>query len=162
MTNQDVVDAMVEWLVAVCPELSSYDHAPAAKTQALPDVVCDLAQERTVRDDPDFPLMQLQQVGLRRFDVAFSFMVEAGVDEAGSQAAQQQLRTFAERLTLAVLDDATLGGRVPLASPTTLLFDYSLPFVDYEDGTRGRELRGELAVADPLIGAGGLDAGPFS
>ena len=70
-----------------------------------------------------------------------SFMV----DNALTDQAAAQLRDFEARLLESVLKDATLGGRVPIASPQ-MEFDFTAPFVEYEDGTKGREMTMTIAV----------------
>lgn len=151
MTNQEALDAALAWIVATIPELdgSTYDHIPAGKSKALPDVVGDLGQEEIVREDPEFVLSQMQQVGLRLFRLGFSFMVESGTDEAGAEDATHKLRGYAEALIESLLNDATLGGRVQMASPF-LMFDYTPPFVEYDDGTRGREATLTMTVGERL------------
>ncbi len=152
MTNEQAVQAVLAWVTATLPALEgSYDYSPPGKTQALPDVIADLVHEGIVRTDEDFTVLtRVQQIeALRVFTVGVSIMAEAGETDVTAHAATVQLRGFAQALLDAVLADHTLGGRVPFAAPF-MSFDYAPPFVEYEDGTRGREIRAEVKVAEPL------------
>lgn len=168
MTKEEAIAAVLEWAQAVAPDVADrgYDYVPASKPKGLPDVVCELQTEAVVREDPDFgALVDTQQVAaLRVWDLELSVMAGAKprepaddealdddqlVDEA-HQAASKQLRAIAQQLGDALLADETLGGRVQLASPFCI-FDFTRPFVEYQDGTRGREMRMALKVAEPLF-----------
>lgn len=151
MTETEIVTAVVAWVADTIPEVAAntYDYIPSGKAKGLPDVAVDIVTTEVVREDPDFQLMALQQVVLSIRRMGLSFMVSAGVDEADARNATLQLRTFVDRMRAALLEDHTLGGRVPLASPF-LLVDYEPAFVEYADGTRGREVTVQMAVAEPL------------
>lgn len=158
MNEQQVAQAVRDWAKAVLPELKASRHYLSAQKTELPDVQADVARKRLVRGpDERFPFAQLQQAGLRIFDCELSLMVERD-EEAGVQADQretEQLRDFGDRLEASLLADATLGDRVQMASPLAE-FDYSSPFVEWADGTRGRQLVVTLAVAELVSGLGGF------
>jgi hypothetical protein len=151
MTESQIVEAVVAWIAEAIPEVAdnSYDYIPTGKAKGLPDVAVDIVTSEVKMDDPEFQLLALQQVALQIRRLGMSFMVSAGVDEAGARAATLELRTFVDRITAAVLADHTLGQRVPIASPF-LLVDYEPAFVEYSDGTRGREVTVQMSVAEPL------------
>lgn len=151
MTETELVQAILAWVVEHVPEVdgSTYDYMPAGKAKGLPDVAAEIVSTEIAQRDPDFPLGDIQQVALKIRRLGLSFMVASGVDEAGSRAATLELRTFVDRLSGALIDDHTLGGRVQLASPY-LIVDYQPAFVEYADGTRGRQMTAQLAVAELL------------
>lgn len=151
MTEGAVVEAVVAWIAEVVPAVAAntYTYLPAGKAKGLPDVAVDIVTSEIVREDPDFQMMALQQVVLQVRRLALSFMVESGVTEEQAKAATDTLRSFFDALVAGVLADHTLGGRVALASPF-LTVDYEPAFVEYADGTRGREMTVQLAVAEPL------------
>lgn len=151
MSNEEAIEALLEWVEATVTDVAgkTYKHEPASKTADLPDCVAVLEREGITLDDPEFPIFQMQQVVFRRFDLALSFMVEAGVDPDAAEAAQVTLRSYAEALTLGVLADETLGARVPAASPA-VEFDYTPPFLRYDDGTIGRNMTMSIAIGTPL------------
>lgn len=156
MTNEQVIDAVLQWVAAELPVVgaSTYDYVPAGKSKELPDCVGALEFERIVRDDARFPITQLQQiVALRVFEMELSLMVQTGTTEAEHAAAAAELRGLVEQLVVAVCNDHTLGGRV-FAASAEVEADYRRPFVKWEDGTRGREVLVSLAVAEPLTPAG--------
>lgn len=155
MTNEEAIDAVLAFAVAACPELAghTYDFVPAAKPKGLPDIVAELQSEGVVLEDESFPIARLQQAALRVWRIVLSIMVEAtpadtqdpsSVDTAHA-AAQSQLRSFGNTLLEGVMADHTLGGRVPLASPYVEI-EYTPPYVEYEDGTRGREMTFSISV----------------
>jgi hypothetical protein len=88
-----------------------------------------------------FPKAQIEQALLMVYTMQLSFMVDNG----DPQAAARLLRDLSDRLLDAALDDGTLGGRVPFVSPS-ISFDFSTPYVEYEDGTFGREMTMSLSV----------------
>lgn len=146
MTNEQIIDGVVTWARATCSELQSdYNYIPAQKSEALPDVVAEIEREEVTARDPDFVRLDLQNVWLRIFRCALSIMV----DNSDPEAAALLLRAMGEKLTLSLLDDATLGEQVRFASPYFHL-DYTQPFVQYEDGTVGREMTLRLSVAEPV------------
>lgn len=152
MTEQEAALAVEAWVNEVLPELAaSYPHIVAGKNE-LPDAVVDVTMKRLVPEDPEFfPFAALEQTWLRVFPVEVSFLVESGdpSDEEASRLEQEQLRDFGRRLEAAFWADATLGDRVPMASPR-LEFDYSAPFIEADDGTRGRQMILTMAVGEPV------------
>lgn len=151
MTEGEVVEAVVEWVAEIVPAVAenTYTYLPAGKAKGLPDVAVDIVTSEIVREDQDFQLMALQQVVLHVRRLALSFMVESGVTEEQAKGATDTLRSFFDALVAGALADHTLGGRLALASPF-LTVDYEPAFVEYADGTRGREMTVQLAVAEPL------------
>ncbi len=150
MTQDELVAAVVEWVVDVCPavEGNTYAYTAASKVHGLPDVMVDVAWAGIVRDDPDFPLGDLQQAALAITRLTLNFMVAVPDVEADHEAATSTLRGFYDALLASVLADHTLGGRVQMASPF-IEADYDPQFVDYS-GTVGRQSVVQLAVAEML------------
>lgn len=155
MTESQIVTAVVAWVAATIPAVAAntYDYLPAGKAKGLPDVAVEIVTSEIAQEDPDFRGLGIQQVILHVRRLAISFMVEASMDEAAARAAQLQLRTFVDALTASVMADHTLGNRVPLASPY-IVVDYEPAFVEYADGTRGREATVQMSVAEPLMSNG--------
>jgi hypothetical protein len=145
MTSDEIAGGVVEWARAILPALlAGYDYTVSMKDR-LPDVVVDFTGVGVRRVDADFPYADLQQTLVVRHDLMLSFMV----DNTEPASAAGQLRSFADALLLSILQDGTLGGRVPFVSPY-VTFDYTPPFVQYADGTEGREMTMTLSVADPV------------
>lgn len=144
MDTHDVVTEVTEWAAeSTDPSLNTYAFGPSFKTQALPDVVVEVAAKRLTSEDPLFPYRGLQQKWVKVWSLALSIMV----DNADEAAAAEALETYADQLEAALLQDGSLGGRVPFASPF-LSFDFTAPFVEYADGTRGREMNVVMHVGD--------------
>ena len=153
MNGNEATAAVEAWIRAVLPELEdrTYPYVPTGKSKALPDAVIDVGREDVVRDDEDFTILRLQQVAaVRIFRMGVSIMVEAGTTDADAGAAQTTLRSFIDRLLSGILQDDTLGARVDQASPFVEV-DYTPPFVEYEDGTRGREVTLNFAIGEALM-----------
>jgi len=145
MNEQEVSEAVRDWVLDTCEDIQTgYAHPVATKLGALPDAVAWATGKRVGPEHPEFPFAQLNQQWMRVFPVEVSIMVEGSGD--GEQA-HQQLQEFGDRLEESLLADATLGGRVEMCSPQAN-FDYSTPFAEYEDGTRGRLLFISLTVGE--------------
>lgn len=139
------VAAVIAWVRDTITELEgAYEYVPAGKTQALPDVVGDVGTIEVAVDDQRFPFASIQQRYIAIFSISLSFMVDNG----DAEAAAALLRDMARRLSASLLSTGgTLGGRVPMVSPT-FSFDFTRPYVRYEDGTKGREMTMDLAVGE--------------
>jgi hypothetical protein len=138
-----VAPAIVAWVRQVLPEIQAgYDHDVFQKG-ALPDVVVSLDGASVTVGADDFPFSSIQQRHVVVWRMTVSFMV----DNTDDAAADTQLKDFARRLRSNALLDGTLGGRVPFIS-RIMDFDFSAPYVEYDDGTRGREMNMTLAVGD--------------
>lgn len=155
MYESEIAAAVEDWVKEVLPELAAtYPHVTAAKAD-LPDGQVDLRRKAITmgRGDERFPYEQLQQRLLRVFDLQISFMVERGEGATPEDQLDadlkgtEELRSFGERLEQALLGNATLGDRVQVASPICEM-DYALPFVEYPDGTRGRQMMFSMSVAE--------------
>jgi len=144
VTSEDARQAVLAWVEEAIPELeASYDHVPSGKG-ALPDVIVEATRTGIEMGGGErFACWQLQQRAIYFVECSVSFMV----DNSDTKAAASLLHSIEERLVAGVLADATLGSRVPFASPL-VEFDFTTPFVEYEDGTRGREMTMTLAVGD--------------
>ena len=159
MTNEEAIDAVLAFAVAACPPLAghTYDFVPASKPKGLPDIVAELQSEGVVLEDESFPIARLQQAALRVWRIVLSVMDDASPADAqdpasvdaAHAASQSRLRGWAEALLEGVMADHTLGGRVQLASPFVEVA-YTPPYVEYEDGTRGREMTVTLSVAEMI------------
>jgi hypothetical protein len=145
MNQQVVAEGIVAWVVATCSPavIGSYAYLPEEKPDPLPDVVVDLLSRKTAVSDPLFPMQQIQQRWLRIWMAEVSIMV----DNSDREAAAEQLNDYADQLEASAMKDGTLGGRVPFISPY-FSFDLSHPFVEWEGGTRGREMTMTLAVGE--------------
>jgi hypothetical protein len=150
VSTQEVAERVVAWANGVSvnltvPFANTYSWTPSGKG-ALPDCAVDVSGiELLIDDDRRFPWLSIQQTVVRVFTLDLSFMV----DNTDEEAASIYLRSVADALTASLLSDGTLGGTVPMASPL-LTFDFSRPYVRYQDGTKGREVVAQMFVADPM------------
>jgi hypothetical protein len=148
MNEQQVAEGVKEWAEVILPELLGSRSFLSAQRGELPDVQVDVIFKRIAPSDSRFPFSELQQRLLRVFDVDLHFMVDhVGGDADADRGETEQVRDFGARLEASVLQDATLGGRVFMASPI-MQFDYTVPFVEYPDGTRGRQMKMSLIVGE--------------
>ncbi len=145
MTSDDASQAVTEWITERVPALiGTYDHVPAEKAMGLPDAVVQILRTGVQMGGGErFAFWDIQQRAIYAVEMEVSFMV----DNSDTQAAAALLREWENTLLMGVMGDPTLGGRVPFASPL-VEFDFTAPFVEYEDGTRGREMTMTLAVGD--------------
>lgn len=150
MTTTELAATILEWAREAAPALlGGYTYEPRGKTQALPDVVVEISNHRRVQEDPRFPLWQMQQRTARlwTWDVVLSVMVDTGDDEASASAAADEVRALADTLLDAVEADLTLGGRVA-STWLELEADFAPGYVQYPDGSTGRDVRLALTVAE--------------
>lgn len=150
MNENEVAEAVVAWSREVLSELNEGRSWLTAHKTKLPDVVADVAEKSIVLRDERFPRLDIQQAALRVFEVEMSFMVEKNTGDSADREETEQLRDFGERLEASLTTDGTLGDRVFAASPVGASFSYRLPFVQYEDGTRGRQMTLSFPVAEPI------------
>jgi hypothetical protein len=129
----------------VIPELvGTYPYVPHEKPAGLPDVVGELTTVELEADGGSiFPYYQLQQRAVIVFTVDLSIMV----NNENPQTAAQQLRDFEQRLRTDLAAEPNLRGSVPFRSPRCSA-DFTPPFVEYEDGTKGREMTFTVTVGD--------------
>ena len=152
MTNEQIIDALAGWVAATVPDVDGkvYKAPPAEKDLGLPDCIVALLVEDPTLDDAQFPMLAgVQQIDGYTLRFGLSFMVQVEPGMAGELAADQLVRSYAEAIKRAVrADDAALGQRELIGVGPS--FDYDPPFVQYQDGTRGREMTCQLAVAQLL------------
>lgn len=149
MTENEVAIAVTEWARETLPELNAGYHWLSASKGRLPDVMVDVDEKTRMAEHPAFPGVRIQQADLRVFELTLALMVEAGDGDTADKDETEQLRAFGAALEEALIEDASLGERVPMAAPSAV-FNYRLPFVQYDDGTRGRQMTVTMFVAEPV------------
>lgn len=159
MTENEAAAAVAAWVEATLSDLAVVYPYQTAQRGALPDAMVDVQSKTIDRGDERFPHRNIQQAWMRIFTVQASLMVDSPSEAAADQQETEQLRGFGADLEASALADATLGGSLPqspmpsLVSPV-MVFDYELPFIQYPDGTRGRQMVATFIVAD-LMPEGG-------
>lgn len=152
MTTEQIAEALRDWARATLPALQAGTAFLAATRHQLPDVQVDVqTKQRLIGPDDRFPFTELQQVNLIVWDAELQFMVETQDDPTDNtaEAEQKQLWGFADAADDAIIADPQLGGVLAddcIASPLTA-WDFASPFVQYDDGTRGRMALLSIAVA---------------
>lgn len=145
MDTQDLCENVAAWALETASAIeTSYTFTPASKPEAMPDVVVELARTFVQATGGDqFPFYSLQEVMVEGYDLEIAVMV----DNRDPEAAAESLRGIRDLLCAAVRLQPNLNGRVPFRSPF-VRFDFTPPFVEYEDGTTGREMTMALTVGD--------------
>lgn len=151
MNEQECAEAVADWIAGELPALKIVRPFIVAQKTELPDAMVDVVEKSVEQESEEFPFSQLQQVMLRVFRVETYFMVESAGNPAADEAETAELRGYGATLESSLLEDATLGGRVELASPI-MSFDYDQPFIQYADGTRGRQMIFRGAVGEIVQG----------
>lgn len=144
-STQELSDAIVDWAVALIPEIEgTYAFAADRKDQALPDLAVEPTRMETILGaDPRFPWANIEQIQLKVNSFNLLVMVEPDPPEEASTL----LTSIADRVLAALVADPGFGG-LALASPyATATMDP--PFVQFDDGTRGRLCTIGFAVAQP-------------
>lgn len=143
MTTEQTAEALVAWVLEVVPEMQgSYDHPTDRKDQPLPDVAVEF-ESIEIGGGDEFSEFDIQQVAMRVRRANVLLMV----DTEPAEAASDQLTDFIDRLMENGLSDRTLGGRV-LRVSATMRASMTPPFVEFDDGTKGRLATLTIAVAD--------------
>lgn len=140
--------ALVAWAMDTCSELSNgYDHDPNQIVDALPIVTASVSEEAVVASDPTLGLA-IAEIGLDQapLHVMRSTLLLMVAPEP-ADAADDQLKAFVAKLAASLKGDQTLGGRVPSASPYWRA-PYDPPYVEFDDGTKGRAAYFSLAIAE--------------
>jgi hypothetical protein len=147
MDSEGAVQAVAEWVRETVPEIvHAYTYAPEFKDAALPDAVVELLESSIDDKAEGLGLFDIQQGWFDLYRIGVSFMVDGSDPEYASET----LRGFESRLKDEAVKDGTLGGRVGFRSPY-IRFDFTPPLVEYEDGTRGREMTLEIVVGDYVV-----------
>lgn len=157
MDEREVSEALRDWAMEVCDDaaLAPFDGLvigyPFLADMAgdLPNVMVDLSRKH-LQYGPDerFPYAELQQQWLRIFDAQLNFLVASeGLASARAEEETQHLQLIGAVTEAALTTNADLGGRVQMASPLAD-WNYALPFVQYDDGTKGRQMIMSIAVAE--------------
>lgn len=143
LATRDLAAAIAAWATSAAPALADAYAYPPADRGLLPDVAVLVTHADVVRSHPQF-----QGSGhklLRVFLVELLLVVEP--DPVAT--ATDSLTDLADALTESVLDDRTLGGRVPAPGASALVTFASAPDpseVQFPDGTLGRVGRFGLTV----------------
>lgn len=143
MDATDAPTLVLAWAQEITGITSGYDWTATETNEPLPDIVVEVTEVESVARSTEFPFENLQQFGLVIFRIGLSVMVE----NQPERDAAESLRGYSNDLGRAIIIDPTLGGRVPAASPF-FRQRFTPPFKVREDGTMGRELTMEIAVAD--------------
>jgi len=146
MTSESVLQAARTWAASVVTDVGDrhYDHIPTRKSLGLPDLVIELRRTGiAISGGERFAAWDVQQAVIRYYELGLSFMV----DNSDTAAAATALRGYENDLTMSVLSDPSLGSRVDFVSPL-IEFDFTAPFVEYADGTRGREMSMTMSVGE--------------
>lgn len=145
--TQEIANAIVVWAREHLAAIKTGYAFPAdQKTGDLPDVAAEIQHIRLQRTSPEnFPAAGIEQVLVRLYEFNLIFLVEP--DPADT--ATEQLEEFVDVITAAILADPSMGELLPNTAITPV-FDasFSPPFVEFEDGTRGRIATMELKVGE--------------
>lgn len=149
MKTRDLSAALEAWAVATCPDLTgSYDFSPAEQSEPLPAVVAEPVAIRDAHDDPDFRVVDLQQVDIRVWDYRLLVIAALGDTPDEVEASAHQLEDFADALMDAAQQDPSLGGRVHAVARVSASFDP--PVVQFDDDSLGRQVTVQLSVGRAL------------
>jgi hypothetical protein len=153
VNEAETAEAIAAWLEDTLPALKKvWPFETSAKT-VLPDGMVEI-QEKSIGLGEEFaqrfPWAQLQQRMLKVFEVQITCMVDANGAPEDPKAAEEtdaELKGYGAALETALLSQPTLGDRVQMASPLCSA-SYRLPFAQYPDGIRGRQMEFTMWVAE--------------
>lgn len=144
MSPEDAATALIEWVTATVPEITSaYDVPPTERTLPLPAVDCEIDDiNHANAQDPE---LDLEQVRVRIYTCSLNLAVTPEPVRDASFA----LYGYADTLGLAAEADETLGGRF-LKRGSDFSFHFDPVFFEFEDSTRARLATMHLTVASRL------------
>lgn len=149
MSPDDTAEALVAWAAAKLPALlGTYDHEPDERTARFPDAMVAFQGIRYLATQPTGAGMQIEQVQQRKTRLYDCHLILT-VDPSDADAASDQLLVFADTLGNDAAKDRTLGNRVAWIAEE-FEFSFQPPFVEYDDGTKGRAMTMKLTVADSV------------
>lgn len=147
MTTSELAEALVAWAAEVCGIDSTYDHEPKQRTAPLPDAMSIIRSVAHAERPNDQAIQQLEQTKLKLSEASIVLVANP---EPPDEAAET-LNGFCDALGIAADDDPTLGGRVAdIHSTFTFDFHPDAPFVEFDDGTRGRRMTMALTVIEHI------------
>jgi hypothetical protein len=151
--TQEIADAIIAWTRSKLETIQTGYAFPAdIKTGDLPDVAAEIQHISLQRASPEnFPVGGVEQVLLRVYDFHLIFLVEP----EPADTATKQLEAFVDTMTQQIVADPAMEEALP-GIALSILFSASFtpPFVEFEDGTRGRIATMELKVGE-VIDSGG-------
>ena len=99
-------------------------------------------------DDPDFRVIDLQQVDIRVWDYRLLVITALGDTPDEVEASAHALEDFADALMDAAQQDPSLGDRVHAVARVSASFDP--PVVQFDDDSLGRQVTVQLSVGRVL------------
>lgn len=153
MTTNEVATSIEAWIVEILPELdgSTYEYHASRKSKPFPDAAVEVDSVKTgatptlVGMDDVIVQGGWEQVMFRSWTVRVMLMT----DEDPPAEAEETLHRYSDAVHNGILLDRTLGGRVMWTS-TTVSSDFTPPFIEYEDGARGRVVTTEFVVGEAV------------
>lgn len=145
----DVAAAIVDWVMETVPDLAgAYDYAAEKRDEPLPDVACEVTDEAVVPNPPQLmpAVPGIDQTPLFHVLGADLLLV---VDPDPPREAAQALNGYVRSLAVSLLPE---GKRLASGLFISPLFTagYRPPFVEFDDGQRGRLATVRLTVAEPI------------
>lgn len=146
---RDLGGSLGEWVVGLTSP-SDFGGKPMTvlpfigpESPPLPFVVVELLSLDTAPQEGGFVRADVQQVDL----LAYTFEITPVLDFRDPDGADAMVKTVVARMLRSLRGDATLGGRVGLASPS-LRAEFDEPLIRWESGVIGRQAVVTMQVAD--------------
>jgi hypothetical protein len=146
-TIASITENLVAWAKAAIPALSTYDYPTNEKVYALPDAAAEIQDVSVSRENAQqFPMSQIEQVVVRSYTVNLMFLVTPDPPDTATDSLTQ----YVDTLTQLILDDPTCAGALGTGVIITPEFrsTFTPPFLEFDDGTRGRTATMELIIAE--------------
>ncbi len=150
MTTSAVAAAVEAWIVEIIPGMDgkTYDYHASQKSHPFPDAAIEVDEVRqgdTPRDVGMDDINAAPQGWEQAVYRSWTIRVILITDEDPPTEAEANLQEWSDTNQDAVLSDRTLGGRVQWVSHN-VRSGFTPPFVEFEDGARGRMVTVEMLV----------------
>ena len=147
----DVATEVVEWVMETVPDLrGAYDYAAEKRDEPLPDVACEITDEAFDNRPPSFlserSVPGIDQIALYHLLSAELLLV---VDPEPPRGASRALNGYVAAIATSLLPEGKALGSGLFISPL-FTAGYRPPFVEFDDGQRGRLATVRLTVAESI------------
>lgn len=144
---KDVTQELVNWAGDLLPALNGkYSFAPEYKDKGLPDVACEIVNVRKSVESPEqgWALEHIEQRSMRIYEAELLFMVPPEPPQDASNALADFIDTLTESLEAGALRDSFSS------VSTEYNASFRPPFVEFDDGTRGRQVTLQITVGERI------------
>lgn len=145
--TKEVTQDLVDWAAGLVNlDDNKYSFPAEYKDKGLPDVACELVRVRVRQDadDPGWRVESVEQKRLRLYEVEIIFMVPPDPPQEATEALTDYIDTVTVNL-----ENNGLKDKYHLVD-ANYTANFRPPFIEFDDGTRGRQVTLQLTVGERI------------